>query len=55
MTARRAYSFIYARLVAPLSDDGRLEVDAVLGDDAAIAERNRRRRSTVEMAGIEVG
>lgn len=55
MSARRAYSFIYSQVVKPLDEDARLEVDALLGDPAAAAERDRRRRAAVQAAGIEVG
>ncbi len=54
MIAWRGYRFIYSRLVAPLDDDARLEVDAVLGDPAAVAERDRRRRDTVLAVGVEL-
>lgn len=55
MTAWRAYRFVYGRLVAPLGDDARLEVDALLGDPVAAAERDRRRHDTALAGGIEVG
>ena len=55
MIAWRAYRFIYGRLVAPLDDDARIEVDALLGDEVAKAERERRRHDAVLVAGVEVG
>jgi len=55
MSARRAYAFVYGRLVAPLDEDRRLEVDAILGDPAAKAESQRRRQDMVASMGVEVG
>lgn len=54
MSARRAYAFLYARLVAPLDTDRRLEVDALLGDPVAIVERDARRREVVGMFDLEM-
>lgn len=51
MSARRAYAFCYARLVAPLGDDARLEVDALLGDPAAEAELQAQRREALTAMG----
>jgi hypothetical protein len=53
MSARRAYRWLYARLTAPLDDDTRLEVDALLGDANAEAEMQRRRRDAVLAMGGE--
>ena len=55
MSARHGYAFLYGRLVAPLDTDGRLEVDAILGDADARAELDRRRLSTVAAMGVELG
>lgn len=55
MIARRGYAFVYARLVAPLNVDQRLEADAILGDPAALAEMGRRRIDAVAAMGLEIG
>jgi hypothetical protein len=55
MTARRAFRFIYGRLVAPLGEDARIEVDALLGDPAAQAEMQSRRREAIAAIGGEIG
>jgi hypothetical protein len=55
MSATRAYRWLYARLVAPLDADTRLEVDALLGDTTAEAEMQRRRREAVLAMGGEIG
>lgn len=44
----------YALLTRPLDDDARTEVDAILGDSEAVAERARARRETILGAGVEV-
>lgn len=55
MTARRAFRFLYGRLVAPLDHDTRLEVDAILGDTEAEQELQRMRREAVMAMGGEFG
>lgn len=55
MNARRAYRWLYARLVAPLDADTRLEVDALLGDANAEATLQRQRREAVLAMGGEFG
>ena len=55
MPARLAYGFLYATLVGNLDEERRLAVDAALGDPAAIAERDERRRAAVLEADFEVG
>lgn len=55
MSARRAYGFVYGRLVAPLDEERRTEVDAILGDPAAKAEVERRRQDAVAFMGVEIG
>lgn len=55
MTAWRGYRFVYGRLVAPLGEDARLEVDALLGDPVAQAEMQQRRREAIAAIGGEIG
>lgn len=54
MNARRAYRWVYARLVAPLDADTRLEVDALLGDKRAEALMQQQRREAVMAMGGEI-
>lgn len=46
---------IYQRIMRHLDEDGRLKVDAILGDEEAGAEMQRRRREAIVAAGIEIG
>lgn len=46
---------IYNMLVDGLDEDGRLTVDATLGDQTASAEIERRRMVAAQSAGFEVG
>lgn len=46
---------IYARIVRDLTEESRLEVDAILGDVAAQQRRNEMRRETLIAAGVEIG
>jgi len=55
MIAWRGYRFVYGRLIAPLDDDTRIEVDALLGDPAAKAEQQKRRMEAIEAMGGEIG
>lgn len=54
MTARRAYPMIYQRIVRNLDEDGRLKIDAILGDETAAAELQRRRRDALVGAGVDI-
>lgn len=55
MPAWRGFDFLYDSLTAGLSAEARLQVDAILGDEAAQAELERRRYDSVMAAGFEVG
>lgn len=55
MPARTAYPMIYAALTSGRSDDDRLKIDALLGDEDAEAELESRRVRTASDLGIEVG
>lgn len=55
MAARLAYPWFYGLIASRLDDDGRLELDAALGDEQAAAERTSRRRETAVDLGVEVG
>lgn len=45
---------IYMRLVTGLDEQGRLKVDALLGDAAAQAELDRQRTDAIGLLGAEV-
>ncbi len=55
MAARLAYPWFYGLIVAGLDADGRLELDAALGDPVAAAQRTATRRETAAGLGIEIG
>ena len=55
MPARLAYGMFYATVIAGTDDDGRLKIDALLGDPRAEAELERRRRASVAAMDVEVG
>ena len=55
MTAWRGYRLIYGRLIAPLNEDARIEVDALLGDPLAKAEQQKRRMEAIGAMGGEIG
>jgi hypothetical protein len=46
---------MYHHIASRLTDDGRVHLDALLGDPAAQAELDKGRRDTVSTAGFEVG
>lgn len=46
---------IYARITHGITEDSRLEVDAILGDPDALAERARLRREAILAFGGEIG
>jgi len=54
MPARRAYGFIYARLVRGLPDDTRLKIDALLGDVDAAAALEQQRTEAIGLLGVEM-
>lgn len=45
----------YHAIASRLDEDGRLKLDALLGDPAALAELNKQRGESVVAAGFEVG
>lgn len=51
MLVRHALSWIRRRIVARLDEDDRLDFDAWLGDTAADAELQQRRREAIEAMG----
>lgn len=55
LSAHRAYPMVYERIIRNLDEDGRLEVDFILGDTEAARVRNERRRESIVAAGIEIG
>lgn len=55
MPARRAYGFIYDLISSRMDEAGQLELDALLGDQAAATELQERRRSALVDAGVEFG
>lgn len=56
MTARAGYSMLYDRVMAGRTDDQRLEIDVLLGDDGAVAELARREQEILEASGaVEFG
>lgn len=46
---------IYRTIVAGLTEDGVLRIDAILGDERARAELDRRRVESASAGGFEVG
>lgn len=56
MTARAAYAMFYDRVTAGRSDEVRLEIDALLGDEGATEAIERREREILEQSGaVEFG
>lgn len=56
MSARTAYPMFYDRVTAGLTVEARLEIDAILGDDTAVAEIARREQDVLESSGaVEFG
>jgi hypothetical protein len=55
MPARRAFPFIYYRLVSLLTEEGKVRVNALLGDPAAIEERRSMNLELLADMDAEVG
>lgn len=55
MPARLAYPWFYGLIASRLDEDGRLELDAALGDRQAAAERATKRREVAVGLGVEIG
>jgi hypothetical protein len=45
---------MYHSIASRLDEDGKLKLDAILGDPAALAETEKRRGESVVSAGFEV-
>jgi len=54
MPMRRALPFLYRRLVRGLSEETRLEVDALLGDPVAQATLQAQRREAIALMDAEI-
>jgi len=55
MPARLAYSMFYTSIKDRLTEEGKIKFDALLGDEAAQRELDRRRKMAVSTADFEVG
>lgn len=55
MPAGRGFVFLYQKLVADLTEDSRLKIDALLGDEEAQRTIDENRREAVVGSGWEVG